>query len=335
MTTALVLDANSLVKRCIMASALDDLKSGTTFTGGVYGTLNTLRSILELPEAWTIGPLVAFFDGGISAKRLELLPDYKSARADRKKLLSDEDKEKAFAQMGLVEEMLPLLGFRTRRYEATEADDCVVAAARMFLQHDVHVTVVTGDKDLWQAVRFGADVWDLNQKRFVEQGNFGAVAGVSVAAYVVYRALVGDHSDSIAGCPGCGPVRASELIIEATERFADFESLAPADQLSRLRLLAVTRKPKPRKFEQSLFSNFDYLQRVIKAIDLKESFDHPLEELRAWISESPVAVNKMGFLRFCKRVGFRSVLSYPDRFLKPFERCAEKANTCALPGEKS
>jgi DNA polymerase-1 len=335
MTTALVIDGDSLVKRCIMASALDDLKSGKTFTGGVYGTLNILRSFLDMAEAFTVGPIVAFFDGGIPPERLQLLPDYKSERAERKKMMTEEDKEKAFEQMGLAEEMLNLLGVRVFRYADTEADDCVAAACRVFQKHDFKVIAMTGDKDLWQVVRFGAEVWDLNKKRFVEVGNFDEAAGVSVASYLVYRALIGDPSDSIKGCPGCGPGRAAAMIMEATEKFGDFETLTPYEQMARLRLMAVTRKPKPRKFEQALYANYDYLLRVLKVMDLKESFGRPLEDLWKWLSAVPTTVSKLAFLRFCKKLSFKSVLAYPDKFVRPFERCAARAKSCGMYGESS
>jgi 5'-3' exonuclease len=318
----LVIDANSLIKRCIMATALDDLKAGGQFTGGVYGALNTLRAFLESPEGRYSGPIVACFDAGIPKRRLELLPDYKCKREERKKLLTEEEKASAFTQIGLARKMMEKLGVLCISYTEREADDVVGAVASICLKHFGTPVVMSGDKDLWQMVEWGARVYDLNKKRWIDADNFAEITGVESSTYLLYKTLVGDPSDSIAGCSGCGDKRAKELILEATEHVKGFERMSTTAQLCVLRNRAAQR-PKPRKFEKSLYENIDYLKRVVKAIDLRRSFggtEGLTKQLVNWVPD----VQKLGFLRLCKKLDLQSIIGAPDRYDQPFRRSAKK-----------
>lgn len=330
---ALLIDAHSLIKRCILASALDDLKADGTFTGGVYGTLNTLRSFLSNVEAFDIGPIFAFFDCGVPAYRMELLPDYKSERSDRRYMLDEDTKEKAFEQIGLARQMLSLLGVKCFEWAESEADDCLAGAVKVCRARDMAVTVMSGDKDLWQTVYMGARVWDLGRKMFIDAENFESVAGVTPSTYTTYRTLVGDPSDSIVGCRGCGAVRAVALIREAAEAYPHFETALPEVQLSLLRALVRSRQ-RPRKFEQDLIEDesFDYLKRVEEAIDLRvaaATFD--AEVMDDFMFALYSAVDERKFMAFCKRLSFRSVLGDPQRWLRPFARCALKSRKMKSP----
>jgi 5'-3' exonuclease len=305
-----------------MASALDDLKAGGTFTGGVYGTLNVLRAFLDTPEGHHVGPIIACFDAGILPKRLELLPDYKSKRAEKKKLLTEAEKKKAFEQIALAREMFKTLGVKTLGYVDREADDVVGAVVKVCLKCIGPPVVMTGDHDLWQTVAWGARVYDLNKKRWINEDNFFEITGLEPSTYLLYKALVGDASDSIVGCPGCGEKRAKALIVEATERVKAFESLPPHQQLEVLRNI-VAHRPKPKKFEKALYENTEYLRSVIGATDLSRSFGGTVT-LRAELIGFEAQVRKLDFLRFCKKLNFQSVIAGPDRFARPFGRAAAK-----------
>lgn len=324
MTMPLVIDANSLIKRMIMSSALDDLKAGGIFTGGVYGTLNVLRAFLDSPQGHFIGPIFACFDTGIPPRRLELLPDYKSKRKEKKHLLTEEEKESAFAQIRLTHNMLQTLGVKTLTYKDREADDVVGAVVKVCITSIGSPVVMTGDRDLWQTVAWGARVWDLNKKRWITGENFLEVTGLEPSTYLLYKALVGDPSDSIAGCPGCGEKRAKVLIADAIEKVKGFECLSTHEQLNVLRDI-VAHRPKPKKFEKALYENYDYLGRVIEATNLLRSFGGTAGLRKVLLGFKP-QVRKMDFLRLCKKLNFQSVIAGPDRIIRPFARAAGKGN---------
>lgn len=306
-----------------MASALDDLKAGGIFTGGVYGTLTSLVSILTIPGLQP-GAIYACFDAGIPPRRLALLPDYKANRAARRHLLSDDDRAKAFTQMQLARQMFDFLGIVCLKYKAREADDVVAALVRVLRTQGRRPLVITGDRDLWQTVRWGAQVWDLNRKAILDAETFEAAAGVSLDRYLLYRTLVGDASDHIQGAPGVGPVRALQLLTE----HADCLDGSPEEQLTRL-VAAVRAKPKRRKFEESVLDAESHLRCVLPAIDLADSFGGTKRLREATFRQPPFALHP--FLRFCAKLQFGSVLGDPQRFIRPFRDAVARRDGLTSP----
>jgi len=312
-----LVDANNLITRAIMASALDDLKAGGLWTGGVYGTLGSLKSFLSLPLVNAAG-VYAFFDHGVPSDRLDHIPEYKAERKEKRKLLTDEDKERAFAQLHTARKMLELLGVVCLAYQDREADDCIAAAVRLFARRGDTPIVVSGDRDMWQTVRMGARVWFLNGKHWVDAENFEEYVGIGPEHYVLYRALVGDPSDSIKGADGCGPKRAVQVI---EEHAGVLNSDAPLKQLDAL-VSFLARKTKPRKYEANIVADAERLGHVVRGIDMDDSFGGT-KGLKKRLAEKPT-VDRMGFLRFCKGLAFKSVLGSPDMYLRPFERAAQR-----------
>lgn len=309
-----------MIVRQIMATALDDLKAGNVWTGGVYGTLSTLAKTLRMP-GFKAGPIYAFFDCGVPQERLDLVEKlegagYKSERKERREMFSEEEKEKAFEQLHTSRKMLELLGVSCIAYREREADDCVAAAARLL--RDQNPIVISGDKDLWQTVQYGARVWDLGRKHFIDQENFIEEAGVPIECYLLYKAILGDPSDCIKGVHGCGEKRAREMILEFEEDLIDF---APHEQVS---IIAkhLKKRMKPRKYEVAYLESVEMLHVVLDVIDLSTSFGS-VTGLKKRLQEVQ-PFEKIKFLKFCKRLEFNSVLGNPDRFIDPFWQAAER-----------
>lgn len=325
--SALVIDANNLIVRAIYASALDDLRAGRIFTGGVFGALGTLRSLVKDPGLReTLGPIVACFDHGVPPKRMRLLPDYKQARREANSQLSDADKEKAMSQISTCWGFWPHLGVQCLAYRDREADDVCAAVARLYLDEDMRVVVASSDRDLFQMVAWGIEVFDLRSNQFVTKATFDEHSGgVPLDQWLLYRALVGDASDGIRGVPGCGPKRAKQLLQEV-----DFEEIEPKDNddHGKLRHLCahvrdrVRQAKKPRAFERNLLDNEEHLGNVLRAIDLRVSFG-PVRKLQKRLKEPP-AFDSKSFLRRCKDLQFGSVLGDPLGTLDPFRACYQR-----------
>ncbi len=315
MSMPIVIDANSMISRCIMASALDDLKAGGLWTGGVYGTLGLLRSFLDHPDI-EAGSIYAFFDHGVPPARLKLIPEYKQDRKEKRKLLSDEDKEKAFSQLHLCRLMFETLGIVCSAFRDREADDCVAAAVRVLVERGHEPLVWSSDRDLLQCVKMGAVVWNSNT--FVIEDNFNEVTGMIPEGYIAYRAMVGDPSDGIKGVDGCGPKRAAELMNDIWE-WAHLDD--PHSQINTIRDRTAGGTKKLRKFEDNFLESLERLHRIIDGIDLRNSFGGTAG-LEKVLDRKP-SVDRMAFLRFCKRLAFKSVLGSPNRYVRPFE-AAEK-----------
>lgn len=315
MSMPIVLDANSLIARCIMASALDDLKAGGLWTGGVYGTLGLLRSFLDHPDV-EAGSIYAFFDHGVPPERIKLIPEYKQDRKEKRKLLSDEDKERAFTQLHLCRQMFETLGIVCSAFKDREADDSVAAAVRVLVKRGHEPLVWSSDRDLLQCVAMGAVVW--NSKTFVIEDNFEEVTGTTPEAYLAYRAMVGDPSDNIKGVDGCGPKRAAELMNDIWE-WADLKD--PHNQIDVIRDRVAGGTKQLRKFEDNFLDSRKRLHRIIDGTDLRNSFGGT-KGMEKVLDRRPT-VDKMAFLRFCKRLAFKSVLGSPNKYVRPFQS-AEK-----------
>ena len=325
---AIVIDGNSLITRHIMATALDDLKAGGLWTGGVYGTLSSLAKTLRMP-GFRAGPIYAFFDCGVPPQRLKLVETlegagYKSERKERREMLSEEDKEKAFEQMHTSRKMLELLGVSCIAYKDREADDCVAAAAKLL--EDWNPIVISGDKDLWQTVQYGARVWDLGKKHFIDAENFFEEVGVPLDCYLLYKAILGDPSDCIKGVHGCGEKYSRNLILEFEE---DLAGKPPHDQVYILEA-KLKQRTKPRKYEASFLESAETLHTILDVIDLSNSFGATAGLWKRLQDVQPF--EKMKFLKFCKRLQFNSVLGNPDRFITPFWEAAERREMAEADG---
>jgi DNA polymerase-1 len=326
---AFILDANSLIVRSIMATALDDLKSHGAFTGGIYGSLRALRSLLSMPDVQA-DRVFAFFDHGVPARRLKFIPGYKSARRERRELLSDEDKERAFHQIEQCFELFGLLGVRCFAFRDREADDGVAACVRVLATPEHRPLVISSDGDLLQTVRMGADVWDLAHDRLVTLDNFFELKGVEPGLYTVYRALTGDTSDSVQGVRGCGPKRAAHMLNEIN--MLDFFELPPPfvdlpvqEQLTAIRTYLHRRQQSVEAgvptaalstWEEAVLKTLPILRRTVQGIDLSASFG-PTTALEASLADIP-PLQEREFLRACKRMEMRSILGDPEGYLRPF-----------------
>lgn len=306
-----------------MASAMDDLKAGEIWTGGVYGTLNSLVRILTRPE-FRAGRVYAFFDAGVPVFRKKLVPGYKQERKEKKELLTEEQKDKAFEQLLTSRDLLATLGVTSVAFKDYEADDLVAAASRYFCARDIFPVVVTGDRDLFQCVDDGASVWYLNKGGvYVTPDTFATEVGgiygcdpVCASQYLLFKALMGDKSDGVPGVPGCGKGRAASLLAEY-----DLPGTGE-DQLAAL-IKAVSAKSKRRKFEDALITQQDYLSKVLRVFDLRGTFP---EKTIAKVLGRPAEVDTRAFLSQCKRLQFASVLGNPEKYIRPFSVALERHN---------
>lgn len=313
--SALVIDANNLISRAIFASALDDLRAGGRFTGGVFGALGSLRSILTNPIMLGVGAIYAFFDNGVPRHRMRALPDYKRSRREKREQMSEEERVKALGQIVKCYEIWPSLGVCCLSYRNREADDGVAAAVRVLLDEGVQPIVVTSDRDLFQTVQWGAEVYDLRTQELIDDKSFEQHSeGVPMDRWLLYRALVGDDSDGIKGAPGCGPKRARQLMLES--EFAD--DWTPERQLSYLcaSLREQHGAKKLRAFEQSVVDHEDHLKKVLSAISLRDSFG-PTLKLSERMRQLP-EVRKREFLLHCRDLQFNSILGDPSGTIDPF-----------------
>ena len=169
----------------------------------IYGFFNTLLSLEQLIH-WK--HLLIFFDCSRSKKRLELLEDYKSNRA--------ETPEAFKIQLPYIKQLTIAWGAACIERMDVEADDLIGTWAHFASENKQNLVILSSDKDLMQCVNTYVhqmirtpDDWHLlNIAGVVEKMN------VMPEQIVDYLALVGDSIDHYEGLPGVGPKTATNWL---------------------------------------------------------------------------------------------------------------------------
>lgn len=156
---------------------------------------------------------VAFvFDVGNSFRN-ELFPAYKGQRPDMPEDLR--------TQWDELRPLIEAFGFMVIAEPSTEADDVIGTLARRFESDDLHVGIVSGDKDFCQLVNERIRVVDL--LKGVELGPPEVLErwGVGPDRIIDLLSLMGDASDNVPGVPGVGEKKAAQFI----QKFGDLEGV--------------------------------------------------------------------------------------------------------------
>lgn len=242
----MVIDGNNLFVRAYHATDRQHLTANgestaalTAFTGGLTRILREHR-----PDR-----LVFCWDGGGSAYRTRLLPDYKGNRNG-----SPKHSEVYRQYMKQTRQFLALSNIHQCSRPGFEADDLV---ARYWFDAEEEVLIVSNDKDFFQLtgpnpqghecriLRISSggvpnELWDAKR---VEQHT--KVPPVHIPSWM---ALTGDDSDNVPGVHGIGPVRAAALLRAAgwvLDAVEDPSVRQARSQVLKNRLLVNLRLPVP------------------------------------------------------------------------------------------
>ena len=206
MTGLLLIDGHSLAYRAFHALP-EDLKTASgQVTNAVYGFTSMLVNLLRdhAPERVAVA-----FDLPGGTFRHERLDSYKANRSKPPEVFRE--------QLGLLREVLEVLGVRTVEAPGYEADDILATLATEAAAEGLDVAVVTGDRDAFQLVA-DPHITVLYPRRGMsdharyDEAGIEARTGVRPADYVDYAALRGDTSDNLPGVPGVGEKTAARLI---------------------------------------------------------------------------------------------------------------------------
>ncbi|MGA1556989.1 MAG: DNA polymerase I [Ilumatobacteraceae bacterium] len=206
MGTFLLIDGNSLTYRAFFALPTDMATASGQVTNAVFGFTSMLINVVK--EHRPDGVLVAF-DRPEPTFRHEAEPSYKAQREQAPDILRQ--------QLGLVRQVLDVMGIQQIEASGWEADDLIATAADAIVARGGDVIIVTGDRDSYQLVA-DPHVRVLYNKRGVsdyalyDEAGIIERTGVTPALYPQYAALRGDPSDNLPGVPGVGEKTAAKLI---------------------------------------------------------------------------------------------------------------------------
>lgn len=198
---AIVVDASALIHRAYHAIPPFRTRSGVP-TNALHGFIMMLSRIMQRDVDY----LVVCLDRPAPTFRKTIDPTYQSKR----KKAPDDLK----TQFPLVHEFLDTTNIATLYKDGFEADDVIGTVTAYFTRHEIPVTIVTGDRDMFQLVNPTVTVAMPKGMTFqtVDPLYIQTQFGILPSEIIDYKALVGDASDNYRGVDGIGPTRATSLL---------------------------------------------------------------------------------------------------------------------------
>ncbi len=202
--------------------------SGGIPTHAILGFTTMLLKLLreEEPDA-----LAVAFDGPGPTTRHHEFAEYKAHRPEMP--------EAMVQQIPYVHRVLGAMRVPILMIPAEEADDILGTVAVRAAVEGYRVTVVSGDKDLFQLVGERIGVRDTMKERTWGPAEVLERYGIRPAQLPDLLALMGDSIDNIPGIPGIGEKTARDLL----QRYGTLEAvLDRADEVSRPKLRDAIQK---------------------------------------------------------------------------------------------
>jgi DNA polymerase-1 len=210
-----LIDGPSLVYRAFYALPESIATSTGEPTNAIFGFSSMLVKIVT---DHGVQPTMVAWDAG-SSGRTELFADYKAGRRSRPDLLK--------TQWPAMEPLAEAFGYRNVKLDGYEADDVIASLAEQARAAGVPVTIVTGDRDVFQLideqglVQVMATARGITETKLYDRQAVIDRYGLPPELIPDFYGLKGDTSDNIPGIPGIGEKTASELI----QRFGSLEGV--------------------------------------------------------------------------------------------------------------
>lgn len=254
------------------------------YTNGIYQFTKYLLNAIEFVSP---SHVVCAMDMGKETFRNEIYPEYKANRG--------EPPQELVPQFDLIKDLIAAFDIPILGVHGYEADDIMGTVAKQARDNDHHVFLLTGDGDSLQLIDESIDVV-MMKKGFgnyevITKHTLPEVKGVQSPEQIIeLKALMGDPSDNIPGCPGVGPKTALKLLDEFGSLDAIFANIDALKGKVKERLmehkdlvylsrdLATIRTDAPVQYDQNeAFLQFD-------TDKIHSTFEHfEFRSLKAWI----------------------------------------------------
>ena len=202
MSRLLIIDGHAYAYRAFHAIRSLSSPSGRP-TNAIYGFVKMLAKMCP-----AIGPThrIVVWDGGLSAERISVLPEYKAQRPG----MPDDLKP----QLDEIASYLNAAGIASFCRDGVEADDYIACLARRAGDAGMAVVIASPDKDFMQLVSARVGLLNPNDKSGAvwTDEQVRAKSGVEPSQILDWLSLTGDSVDNIPGVPGVGPKTAAGLL---------------------------------------------------------------------------------------------------------------------------
>jgi DNA polymerase I len=280
MMRVLIVDGHAYAYRAFFAIRGLRSPSGAP-TNAVYGFVKMLA---KMREAVRPTHLIVVWDGGLSAGRVAVLPEYKAHRPE----MPDDLKP----QLDEIVSYLKAAGVASFCRDGVEADDYIACLARRAADAGMTVVIASSDKDFMQLVSARVGLLNPGDKSETvwTDGQVRDKAGVEPAQIVDWLSLMGDSVDNIPGVPGIGPKTAADLLNQ-------FGSVAE--------LFRRLGEVKSERMRGALREAADAVRRNQELVRLRD--DLPCDFLPAELAEKPADTGRLREL--FARWGFKGMLA--------------------------
>jgi DNA polymerase-1 len=204
-----LIDGHSYIYRAYFAIRNLSTSKGLP-TNAIYGFTTMLLKIVRDQRPDYLA--VAFDAKGPTLRHTEYR-EYKAQRPEMPDSLS--------RQIPYIHRVVEAFRIPALLQEGFEADDLIGTLARQAEEAGLDVTIVSGDKDMFQLISGRTSVYDTMKEKVYRTPDVQERFGVEPDRVVEIMGLMGDSIDNIPGVPGIGEKTAVDLI----RRFGSIENL--------------------------------------------------------------------------------------------------------------
>jgi 5'-3' exonuclease len=322
----LLVDSNYLLHRVMRLKSFQDLETPTgQFIGGIFGFLSLLQAALN--QFSTIERLVLVWDGGHSARRMALLPSYKTNRMSPdpvQQAVTEEFMALWGEQQSTLLEIVVHFGVRSVQIVGKEGDDVLGFIANNYADQKI---IMSDDHDMLQLCSPTCTIYRPIAKEIVTEADFEVFVKIPLNFYLLFKALSGDKADGIPGIPSVGEATARRVThevvtlwgsrpLETEEQWVDLLSIVQQACKN-----LVTQDARNHKRYSALSESLDTVAFNLALMDLKQEQFVEDEIMQIHNSlNSPARFNQLKVMEICRKYEFGSAIGAWSSFIAPFER---------------
>ena len=312
----LIIDAMNMLIRSF--SLLKAMNPTGTHIGGLVGFLRSLGYVTRIFDPTRV---IVVWDGkGGSGNRQNIDPNYKAQRATSRIThwglydSKEEEMEALIGQLYRVQDYLECLPISQICIEKLEADDIIAYLAKKASNVNKKITIVSSDKDFLQLVDKNVQVYAPVKRTTYTVDNVVGEIGVLPQNYNIVKALLGDHSDNLAGIKGLG----IKTILSEWKSFT-YDPLASLQDVWD-HCETQLEQDKPKKIFAKIIHNWDKVLTNYRLMDLHTTVldEKEQDQIKETLTQTVNKIQTGLFLHLLEQDQIESITKSTESWLENF-----------------